>query len=60
MDVCLDLETFRVLLHGPCVTPRTRLSTRQLRTLIRLFVLEAPANQVAVGCRRQSPYGRAI
>lgn len=22
MDVCLDLETFRVLLHGPCVTPQ--------------------------------------
>jgi len=40
--------------------PSTRLSTRQLLTLIRLFVLEAPANQAAVGYRRQSPYGREI
>lgn len=22
MEVCLDLETFRVLLHGLCVTPQ--------------------------------------
>ena len=39
--------------------PSTRLSTRQLRTLIRLFVLEGPANRAVVGCRRQSPHGRA-
>jgi len=37
-----------------------RVSTRQLRTLIRLFVLEGPANQAAVSYRRQSLHGRAI
>ena len=61
VDVCLDLE-------GPFVSwcmvvvllPSTQLSTRQLRTLIRLFVLEGPANRAAVGCQRQWPHGRAI
>jgi len=60
VEVCLDLETFRILVQRLCVTPKHPLVNPATSDLICLFVLEGLANQATVGCRRQSPYGRAI
>ena len=50
MEVCLDLETFVSACMVFALLTSTRLSTRQLRTLIRLFVLEGLPNRVPVDC----------
>lgn len=60
VEVCLDLEAFRILVHGICGTPQHPLVSRATSDLDS-YVWVGGASQLGiVGCRRQSSRGQAL